>query len=314
MRFSHEAEMMFSKAGIGMRWFAGLIAFLALMAAPVRAQSKQMTAQEQANLKLVMDWWREVVFAHHVDLAQKYMAGDFVQHDPNFPNGLAAFVEILGKRPAQAIPAALTHPPVKAFAKGNYVALVWEHEDPDPADRSKTYKFNTFDVVRVQDGKIQEHWDSSMKNPGAATLAPASAPPIAQDLKLTPEEHKNQEIAFVEFHDMLQYGHLELAEQYIAPGYIQHNPNVPTGRDGFVQYMSRVRKPEPIQPEWKTKPSLVITSGDLVLMMFDRSAPDPDDPSRKYSYNNFDMVRVENGQVQEHWDAAKKNPPAPPKP
>ncbi|MGA2717972.1 MAG: hypothetical protein ABSF78_03320, partial [Candidatus Acidiferrales bacterium] len=130
--------MMFSKAGIGMRWFAGLIAFLALMAAPVRAQSKQMTAQEQANLKLVMDWWREVVFAHHVDLAQKYMAGDFVQHDPNFPNGLAAFVEIFGKRPAQAIPAALPNPPVKAFAKGNYVALVWEHEAPDPADSAKT--------------------------------------------------------------------------------------------------------------------------------------------------------------------------------
>jgi predicted SnoaL-like aldol condensation-catalyzing enzyme len=145
-------------------------------------------------------------------------------------------------------------------------------------------------------------------------LASACALLDAQDFQLTPEEQKNQEIAFIEFHDMLQYGHLELAEQYIAPGYIQHNPNVPPGRDGFVQYMSRVRKPEPIQKEWKTKPSLVITSGDLVFMMFDRTAPDPADPSRKYAYNNFDMVRVENGQVQEHWDAAKKNPPAPPKP
>ena len=89
----------------------------------------------------------------------------------------------------------------------------------------------------------------------------------AQDLKLTTEEQKNQDIAFVEFHDMLQYGHLELAEQYLAPGYIQHNPNVPQGRDGFVQYMSRLRKPEPIQTEWKTKPSLMITSGDFVILM-----------------------------------------------
>jgi len=148
----------------------------------------------------------------------------------------------------------------------------------------------------------------------AAILAPACRLLEAQDLKLTPEEQKNQDIAFIEFHDMLQYGHLELAEQYMAPGYIQHNPNVPPGRDGFVQYMSRVRKPEPLQTEWKTKPSLVIASGDLVLLMFDRMAPDPADPSRKYTYNGFDMVRVNDGLIQEHWDAAKKNPPAPPKP
>jgi len=25
----------------------------------------------------------------------------------------------------------------------------------------------------------------------------------------------------------------------------------------------------------------------------------------------FDMVRVDNGMIQEHWDAAVKNPPAP---
>jgi predicted SnoaL-like aldol condensation-catalyzing enzyme len=148
----------------------------------------------------------------------------------------------------------------------------------------------------------------------AAILVPGCFLLEAQDLNLTPGEQKNRQIAFVEFHDMLQYGHLELAEQYIAPGYIQHNPNVPQGRDGFVQYMSRVRKPEPIQVEWKTKPSLVITSGDLVLLMFDRAAPDPTDPSRKYTYNGFDMVRVDDGQIQEHWDAAKKNPLSPPKP
>jgi predicted SnoaL-like aldol condensation-catalyzing enzyme len=157
--------MSFSKSISRMCVFATLLAFSALAGAPLLlAQSKQMTAQEQANLKLVMDWWREVVFAHHVDLAPKYMAEDYAQHDPNVPTGRAAFVDMFGKRPAQPIPDTLPHPPVKAFAKGDYVVLVWEHEDKDPADPSKTYTFNTFDVMRVQNGKIQEHWDSSMKN------------------------------------------------------------------------------------------------------------------------------------------------------
>ena len=145
-----------------------LLGALALGGAPLPAQSKQPTAQEQANLQLVMDWWREVVFAHHVDLAPKYMAEDYAQHDPNVPTGRAAFVEMFGKRPAQAIPDTLPHPPVKAFAKGDYVVLVWEHEEPEPSDPSKTYAFNTFDVMRVQNGKIQEHWDSSLKNPPQA--------------------------------------------------------------------------------------------------------------------------------------------------
>jgi predicted SnoaL-like aldol condensation-catalyzing enzyme len=159
--------MNFSKGRGGLRRIAALIAFCALAGPPLPAQSKQMTAQEQANLRLVMDWWREVVFAHHVDLAPKYMAEDYVQHDPNVPSGLAAFVEVFGKRPTVAIPATLPHPPVKAFAKGDYVVMVWEHEEADPGDSSKTFQFNTFDVMRVQNGKIQEHWDSAMKNPSA---------------------------------------------------------------------------------------------------------------------------------------------------
>jgi predicted SnoaL-like aldol condensation-catalyzing enzyme len=44
-----------------------------------------------------------------------------------------------------------------------------------------------------------------------------------------------EKIANTEFKDILQYGHVELAEKVMAPGYIQHNPNVPTGRDGLLQ-------------------------------------------------------------------------------
>ncbi len=150
------------------RILTALIALMAIAGAPLLAQSKQPTAQEQANLKLVMDWWREVVFARHVDLAPKYMAEDYVQHDPNVPSGRTAFVGMFGTRAPQPIPDTLPHPPVKEFAKGDYVVLFWEHEDKDPADASKTYVFNTFDVVRIQNGKIREHWDSSLKNPPQA--------------------------------------------------------------------------------------------------------------------------------------------------
>jgi len=126
------------------------------------------------------------------------------------------------------------------------------------------------------------------------------------------KEKKNLEIATVEFKDILQYGHVELAEKVMAPTYIQHNPNVPTGRAAFVEFFSKIRKPEPLQPGWKNKPTLMFASGSYVFLIVKRMEKDPDDASKTYPAYWFDMVRVDDGMIQEHWDAATKNaPPAP---
>ena len=61
--------------------------------------------------------------------------------------------------------AAADRMPALAFAKGDYVVLVWEREGKDPLDPSKTYKYNDFDLFRVENGKFKEHWDGAMKNP-----------------------------------------------------------------------------------------------------------------------------------------------------
>jgi predicted SnoaL-like aldol condensation-catalyzing enzyme len=148
---------------------------------------------------------------------------------------------------------------------------------------------------------------------GFLTLAAIGAAvlPAQSTGLLSPEEKRNQDIATVLMKDVLQYGHLELADKVMAPGYIQHNPNVPTGRDGFKNFFAQFAKPEPIKPEWKQPPELILTSGDLVFFLTENEAPDPADPSKKYKYHWFDMLRVKDGMIVEHWDAAKKNPPPP---
>jgi predicted SnoaL-like aldol condensation-catalyzing enzyme len=87
---------------------------------------------------------------------------------------------------------------------------------------------------------------------------------------------------------------------------------VPQGRDGFKQFMSRVpgRTPQEIKPEWKNAPSLTLVNGPYVVMMWDRKEKDPADMSKEYTWNHFDVVRVD-GQIKEHWDEARINPPAP---
>jgi predicted SnoaL-like aldol condensation-catalyzing enzyme len=287
------------------------LAVAAVAVMPAAAQSA-MTAQEQANLKLVLDWWRECIQGRHLDLTTKYQDDNYIQHNINVPTGRQGFVsffERLGP-PVNPIPQTLASPPVVQFAKGDFVLLVWEREAKDPADASKTYKYNTFDLLRFEGGKVMEHWDYAVKTPGAPRgAAPDGTDYDAVKFNYTDQEKKNIEIADVEMRDILQFGHVELAEKVMAPGYIQHNPNVPTGRAAFVDFFGRIAKPQPLTGEWRSKPTLTIASGPYVFYMIKQMRKDPDRANSVYPAYWFDMLRVENGMIQEHWDAAQKNPP-----
>ena len=77
-------------------WFAGilLLAFAFRAAAesinpPTKPQIAPMTAQEKKNLDMVMNWWRQVLYAGHFEVAPKYQAEDYIQHNPNANTGRA---------------------------------------------------------------------------------------------------------------------------------------------------------------------------------------------------------------------------------
>jgi predicted SnoaL-like aldol condensation-catalyzing enzyme len=103
---------------------------------PTKKQVAHMTPEEEKNLAFVLDWWREVIEARHIELAANYAAEDFIQHNPNIPTGRAAlvmFFKSLG--PAiEPIPDQLQNPPVVMGAKGNFVWLVFENKFKNPKD------------------------------------------------------------------------------------------------------------------------------------------------------------------------------------
>lgn len=263
------------------------------------------TAEEKKNTQIVMNWWHEVVAVGKADLAPKYMADDYVEHDPNILDGRAGLVEYYGNSANRPKP---NLKPVMTLAKGDYVVLVWEHDDKDQS--GKPIKYNAYDVLLVENGKVHEHWNDVKRNDTAlpsamAQSAPAAAtPPPTASLKNTPEEAKNEEFVLNMYRDVLQYHHFELAPKYMAADYIQHNPSDPQGRDPLIAELSERFKPEPLQPQMKAKPALTLTKGDIVLMMSTRPVKDPKDPSKTYLQQHFEMVRVQNGIAQEHWDSS----------
>jgi predicted SnoaL-like aldol condensation-catalyzing enzyme len=136
----------------------------------------------------------------------------------------------------------------------------------------------------------------------ALAVAALGYAPLPAQTKNTPEEQKNEELVLNMYRDVLQYHHFELAPKYMAADYIQHNPVDPQGRDPLIAELSERFKPEPLQPEMKNRPNLIVTKGDVVLMMSTRKVKDPKDPSKTFEVNHFEMVRVQNGLAQEHWD------------
>jgi predicted SnoaL-like aldol condensation-catalyzing enzyme len=97
-------------------------------------------------------------------------------------------------------------------------------------------------------------------------------------------------MATEELKDMLQYGHLELADKIMDAGYIQHNHNVPRGRGGFKQSMSpgaRANTAGVQAPEWKSAPVLILADRPYVVTMWDRKDNHPADPAKEYTWNHL---------------------------
>jgi len=124
----------------------------------------------------------------------------------------------------------------------------------------------------------------------------------SQDAKLA----ANKRLVYDFWREVFEGGHLESAEKYMAESYIQHNPNVATGRAGFVDFFSKFAKAKPVESRIKAPLVTIVAEGDLVMLGFVKEAADPKDPSKKYTTTWFDMFRIEGGKIAEHWDPATK--------
>ncbi|MBV9890767.1 MAG: nuclear transport factor 2 family protein [Rhizobacter sp.] len=140
-----------------------------------------------------------------------------------------------------------------------------------------------------------------------AQVAVVAAPD--QEKLLTSADPKlaaNKRLVYDFWREVFEGAHMELADKYMAESYVQHNPNVATGRAAFVDFFQRVRKPAAIEARIKAPLVAIVAEGDLVVMSFSREHADPKDATQKYTTTWFDMFRIENGKIAEHWDPAVK--------
>ena len=116
----------------------------------------------------------------------------------------------------------------------------------------------------------------------------------------------NKRLVYDFWREVFEGGHLERADKYLTESYIQHNPNVPTGRAAFVAFFSKFAKAKPIEASIQAPLVAMVAEGDMVILSFVRENSDPKDSTKKYTTTWFDMFRVEAGKIAEHWDPAVK--------
>jgi predicted SnoaL-like aldol condensation-catalyzing enzyme len=123
-----------------------------------------------------------------------------------------------------------------------------------------------------------------------------------------PKVAANKKVAYDFFRIVLRGQQLDQAEKFMTEGYMQHNPNADTGREGFLAYF-RANGGGP-QPVPDRLPGLVAIQGegDYVTLSFVRHYQDPAIPGETYYTTWFDMFRIMDGKIVEHWDSAHKPP------
>lgn len=120
-----------------------------------------------------------------------------------------------------------------------------------------------------------------------------------------PSLRRNKQVVYHIMKDLLEAGSWDVADRYLTERYIQHNPNVPSGRQGVVDFFKGLGvRPKPIPARLSAPVVQVIAEGDYVMVATVVVLPHPTQTGKPYTTTWFDMFRIKDGKADEHWDSA----------
>ncbi len=212
-------------------------------------------------------------------------ANKYIQHNQNVADGLAGFGALLQQIPAGTAKVNT----IRVFGDGNYVIA---HTD-----------YNFFgpkigiDIFRFEDGLIVEHWDNLQeKVTGTASgRTQIDGPSEVKDLDKT---EANKALVKGLIDDVFFGANPNKITDYISTQqYDQHNPGVADGLAGLGAALQALA--EAGMPMVFEKNHVILGEGNFVL-----SVSEGIFMKEKVAF--YDIFRVENGKVVEHWDTIEK--------
>ncbi|MBW4814982.1 nuclear transport factor 2 family protein [Rhodococcus qingshengii] len=253
--------------------------------------------QLESNKTVVTDFYELAFNGRQVQqAADRYLGDVYIQHNPTAADGAAGFVSGIGGyvEVTPGLHAEIT----RVFAEGDLVALQ-SHTTSAPGDRGQA----VFDIFRVDNGKIVEHWDAiqdvpeTSANPNTMFDGPTSSPSKSSEVL---ERNTANALTFLQL-AFNEGKAAEAADQLVGPTYTQHNPSFADGKDAFVTALAGI---EPVTEDKATKFPRTVAEGDFVFVQTFASSGEGTAGSGSMDIFRFD----ENGKIVEHWDAVQDYP------
>ena len=211
----------------------------------------------------------------------------YIQHNLAVGDGLAGFGEVLSQLPKGSAKVEV----IRAFEDGNYV---FTHTKYDFFGLKAG-----FDIFRFEDGLIVEHWDNLQE---IAKETVSGRTQFDGTTKITDlnKTTANKELVKNFVSDILMGANPNKITDYISTEtYLQHNPNVGDGLSGLGKALENLAKAG--MPMKFTKNHMILGEGNFVL-----SVSEGEFLKKHVAF--YDLFRIENGKIVEHWDTIESIP------
>src|SRR5258708_3259631 len=214
----------------------------------------------------------------------------YIKQGLRVADGLAGFRERLESLPKGAAKVNT----VRVFQDGIFVFTHTEYNIGGPRIG--------FDIFRFEEGKIVEHWDNLQQaaaEPSPSGHTMTDGPTVASDLDKT---EFNKTLMQTYMDDHLNGRRDKFPGYFDDNNYIQHNALVADGLTGLIAGLqSLTEKSLAVKYERLHR---VLGEGNFVLVVSEGTFGE-----RSTSY--YDLYRLQDGKIAEHWDTLESIPPRP---
>lgn len=218
--------------------------------------------------------------------AKELLSEGYIQHNLAYGTGAEAFIGSVAWLASAPVKTTVNN--IRAFEDGNKVFLQTIYNFAGAGEQV------AFDIFRFDaDGKIAEHWDNlaAKADPNPSGHTQVDGCNTLTDLDKTEE---NRELIKNFLNDVMQGKAPEKTPAYFdGDTYIQHNTGIADGLSGLGAALGALAE-QGIQMIYDTVHQ-VLSQGNFVLAVSEGSFG-----GVPTSY--YDLWRVENGKVAEHWD------------
>ncbi|MDA7966506.1 nuclear transport factor 2 family protein [Ruegeria sp.] len=276
----------------------GLIAGPVLALGFAATGTADITDQERANKTVVEGLYADFYSGKNVEKLSDYVADDVAQHHSSLPNGLAGFqAHFDGYREGSPD---MVADPQRMVADGD---LVFVHSRWAPeGEENPRYKgsFVSGDLYRLQDGKIVERWGHNQPIPETTLNGNTMYGGGTYQATSPAEEAANKKV-ILSYFEAFNARDLDAFDDYVVQDWIAHSPvennTLPALKEFFVGLFDQL-------PGLHADVKRVIADGNYVVTHVHYTVAE-DDIGNDFATEGgatFDVFRMENGKVAEHWD------------